>query len=42
MYTKTHRIVPPFKKFLEETCPLNIQYTKPASTLTISLCLYKK
>ena len=46
IYTKSHQTVPLFKNFLEGTCPLNIQYTdrtiKPPSTLTISLCLYKK
>ena len=26
IFTKTHQIVPLFKKFLEGTCPLNIQY----------------
>ena len=28
LHTKTHQIVPPFKNFLEGTCPLIIQYTE--------------
>ena len=30
---KTHQIVPLFKKFLEGTCPLNIQYIERSNNL---------
>ena len=45
MYTKTHQIVPLFKIFSKEHMPPKhsiYRTIEPPSTLTISLCLYKK